>query len=167
MHSGGHSDLGGFYSEHHGWLLGWLRRKLGCRDQAADLAQDTFLRIFNVANLAALKEPRAYLTTTASRLIIDAARRKRIEEAYLAELALWAEEGIASAPEQILIAIEALMRISVALDGLAERPRRAFLLRYLDEQSHAEIADTLGVSVRMVQKYLVQALVHCHQAAEA
>ena len=167
MQGGGHFDLGGFYSEHHGWLLGWLRRKLGCREQAADLAQDTFLRLFNAANLAVLKEPRAYLTTTASRLIIDAARRKRVEEAYLAELALWTEEGIASSPEQILIAVEALTRISLALDGLADRPRQAFLLRYLDEQSHDQIAAALGVSTRMVQKYLVQALVHCHAAAEA
>ena len=29
------------YLEHHGWLLGWLRRRLECSETAADLAHDT------------------------------------------------------------------------------------------------------------------------------
>ncbi|WZB75780.1 sigma factor [Achromobacter insuavis] len=39
------SILKTLYAEHHGWLRSWLRRKLGCPEQAADLAQDTFLRV--------------------------------------------------------------------------------------------------------------------------
>ncbi len=30
------------YTDHHGWLQGWLRKKLGDVHQAADLAHDTF-----------------------------------------------------------------------------------------------------------------------------
>lgn len=33
------------YLDHHGWLHGWLRRRLDCTDTAADLAHDTFLRL--------------------------------------------------------------------------------------------------------------------------
>eukprot|EP01034_Spumella_vulgaris_P043948 gene43948-54609_t len=29
------------YASHHGWLSGWLRKKMGCADNAADVAQDT------------------------------------------------------------------------------------------------------------------------------
>ncbi|WP_211090128.1 hypothetical protein [Pseudothauera nasutitermitis] len=29
------------YQDHHGWLLAWLGREVGCSQQAADLAQDT------------------------------------------------------------------------------------------------------------------------------
>ena len=92
------------YCEHHGWLFGWLRRKLGCAQNAADLAQDTFARILNAReSVATLREPRAFLSTTARRLIIDQVRRKQIENAYLQELALTAEalEGYQS-PDQIL-----------------------------------------------------------------
>ncbi|WP_188380611.1 sigma factor [Oxalicibacterium faecigallinarum] len=38
-------SIADIYSQHHGWLLRWLRGKLRCADQAADLAQDTFLRL--------------------------------------------------------------------------------------------------------------------------
>ena len=33
------------YGAHHGWLLGWLRKKLNNQPQAADLAHDTFTRL--------------------------------------------------------------------------------------------------------------------------
>ena len=111
-----------------------------------------------------MQEPRAYLVTTAKRLLIDQSRRQRIEQAYLAELAQAAEimDGFPSA-ESIASAIQILDKISQALAGLAEKPRQAFLLHYLDGLTHAAVAAELGVSDRMVRKYLVQALVHCHQ----
>ena len=57
------------YSEHHGWLLGWLRKKLSCPHGAADVAQDTFVRIIASRDaLFGMREPRAYLSTTAKRL---------------------------------------------------------------------------------------------------
>lgn len=156
------------YGEHHGWLVGWLRKRLGCPYHAADLAHDTFVRIIGSRDLLCLNEPRAYLTTTARRLMIDQARRRQIEQAYLAELALAAEtlEGFPS-PEQTLVAIQALDQIGAALDGLAVKPRQAFLLHYLDGQTHSAISLRLGVSARMVRKYLVQALLHCHRALGA
>ena len=47
-----HRAMHALYSEHHGWLQNWLRGKLGCAADAADLAQDTFLRILLSANCA-------------------------------------------------------------------------------------------------------------------
>jgi hypothetical protein len=48
------------YSHHHGWLRAWLQRRLGCRDEAADLAQDTFLQV--LLRPQALHGLRAYRT---------------------------------------------------------------------------------------------------------
>ena len=152
-----------FYSSHHGWLFGWLRKKLGCAHNAADVAQDTFVRIIASRDaLLSVQEPRAYLTATAKRLMLDRARRQLIEQSYLAELALTMEhaEGYPG-PEEILLAVEALEQISAALQSVAANARDAFLLHYLDGQTHAEVAAALGVSTRMVGKYLVQVLVKC------
>ncbi len=157
------SNLHLLYSNHHGWLFGWLRKKLGCAHQAADVAQDTFVRIIASRDaLLGVQEPRAYLTTTAKRLMLDQARRQTIEQAYLAQLALTVEQSAAyPSPEEIALAVEALDQISAALEQLAPKPRQAFVLHYLEGHSHADIAAALGVSDRMVRKYLVQALVSC------
>ena len=55
----------------------------------------------------------------------------------------------------------------LALDGLSDKSRQAFLLHYLDGETQPRIAEQLGVSDRMVRKYLVQALVHCQRVMDA
>lgn len=160
--------ISNLYCEHHDWLFGWLRRKLGCAHNAADLAQDTFARILNAReSVASLREPRAFLSTTARRLIIDQVRRKHIENAYLQELALTAEalEGFQS-PEHILSTLEALEHIAFMLEGLHDNVRQAFVLYYLDGLTQSEIARQLGLSDRTVRKYLIQALLHCSHSLD-
>lgn len=162
-------EIHALYSDHHGWLYAWLRRKLGCSHNAADVAHDTFVRIIASRDaLLGIQEPRAYLTTTAKRLLVDRARRQLIEQAYLAEAALVAETlpGYPS-PEETLKALQALEQICAALAGVSARAREAFLLHYLDQQTHAAIAQHLAVSTRMVQKYLVQALLQCRACCPA
>lgn len=156
------------YSHHHGWLFAWLRKKMGCSHNAADLAQDTFIRILASRDaVAGLREPRAFLATTAKRLLIDRSRRKRIEDAYLRELALTVEalEGYQS-PEQALVTLEALEHIAFVLDGLGEKTHQVFLLYFLEGLRQAEIGRQLGISERMVRKHLMQALMHCQQSLD-
>ncbi len=76
-----------------------------------------------------------------------------------------ASQGAPSAQE-LLEAVQALVQIEAALAGLSAKAREAFLLCYLEGLTHAQIAQQLGVSTRMVQKYLIQALTHCHSALE-
>lgn len=159
------------YSDHHHWLFSWLRRKLGCSQNAADIAQDTFVRILaSRDSVASMREPRAYLSTTAKRLLIDRSRRQQIENAYLHELALTADALCAAgmqSPEQILSTLEALEQIAFVLDGLSAKTHQVFLAYFLDGCNQAEIARQLDISERMVRKYLTQALVHCNQTLGA
>lgn len=157
------SEVHVLYSDHHAWLYGWLRRKLGCPHRAADVAQNTFLRVLAARDaLLGVEQPRAWLTTTATRLIVDEQRRRRIEQAYLAELATWAQEyeGYPS-PEQTLIALRALEQLSAVLEGVSIKARTAFVRHYLDGETLATVAGELSVSTKMVQKYLAQVLLHC------
>ncbi|TRX73013.1 sigma-70 family RNA polymerase sigma factor [Pseudomonas mangiferae] len=160
--------LHALYVDHHGWLFAWLRRKLGCPHNAADLSHDTFMRLLrSPASLADLRQPRAYLSTTARRLIIDEARRKRLEAIYLEELGRQqdASEG-APSPERINATLELLESLCFALEGLGTTAREVFLLRYLSQLSQTEIAERLSISERMVRRHLVQSLVHCNQALD-
>uniref|UniRef100_UPI00227F394D sigma factor n=2 Tax=Pseudomonadota TaxID=1224 RepID=UPI00227F394D len=55
-------DIGLLYSRHHGWLKGWLLGRLGNHGDAADLAQDTYLRLLHSGRLPARDEQsRAFL----------------------------------------------------------------------------------------------------------
>lgn len=75
------------YSDHHGWLHSWLRKKLGCTHSAADLAQDTFLRLLGQRQALDLSQSRALLTHIAKGLMVDYWRRLDVERAYLEAIA--------------------------------------------------------------------------------
>lgn len=156
------------YNEHHGWLYGWLRKKLNCSHNAADIAHDTFVRMMSSHELMELNEPRAYLIKAASRLMIDEARHKKIESLYLSELSRTCHvlESYPS-PEEIVATMRTLEQIVLVLEALPNKLRETFLLHQISGLPQEEIAKRLGVSTRMVRKYLVQALVHCHHILEA
>ncbi len=131
------------YSEHHGWLQNRLRGKLGCAADAADLAQDTFLRILLKRELREIGMPRAFPRTIARGLVIDHWRREELQRAYL--------ESIAHLPEaQGAVARGAGTGAGTAGGNLADarraRPkvRTAFLLAQCEDLSHRQIAERMG-----------------------
>ena len=152
------------YCDHHSWLKGWLLRRLGNTEQAADLAHDTFIRLLSSERVpATLHEPRAYLTTVAQNLVSNHWRREKLEKAYLDALA-HAPAGLAPSPEEQAILLETLLELDQLLDGLPAIVKRAFLLSQLDGQTHAQVAEALGISVPTVKRYLVKALQRCYFA---
>ena len=149
------------YVDHQGWLNGWLRRQLGCSQKAADLAQDTFVRVMmKDQSLEAIREPRAYLHTIARGLLINHWRRRQVEQAYLDAIALQ-PEAVMPSPESQALVIETLLQIDAMLARLPQKVRRAFLLSQLHGMTYAAIAVELEVSERMIKKYMAQAMLHC------
>lgn len=150
------------YADHHGWLYGWLRRKLGNACDAADLAHDTFLRLMLSRRAPGQfgDEPRALLTHIAKGLVIDYWRRQDVERAYLDALAQLPEPQIPS-PETRLIILEALYRIEAMLRGLPARTLEIFLLVQLDGLTYRQIAEQHGIAVITVKRRMRTAFAAC------
>jgi len=151
------------YLDHHGWLLGWLRRKLRCPHDAADLSHDTFLRLLNSPEPPGLREPRAYLLVIANRLLINRHRRRKVEEEALRQVAVLLERQERRGPAETVIARDLLAQVLLLLtEELPEKPRRAFLMARVDGMSYRDIATRLEVSESSVKQYLAKVLAHCH-----
>lgn len=155
-------EVQALYRDHHRWLRDWLRARLGCSHNAADLAHDTFVRLLGRKERADPKDPRAYLTTIAHGLVVDFFRRNALERAYLASLAALPEPQVPS-PQERAIVLEALVAIDAMLDGMKPAVRQAFILSQLDGLTYAQIAARLGVTVRTVNNYMLKALEHCYR----
>jgi RNA polymerase sigma-70 factor (ECF subfamily) len=149
------------YEDNHDWLCQWLRRRLGCSDEAADLAHDTFLRVLRKPEeLPGLREPRAYLTTIARGLLNDHWRRRSLERAWLeAAAALPAEFAVS--PEALLSMQQALHRLDRMLANLAPKAREVFVLSQLEGLSYAQIAARLDLSDRTIKRYMTQGFELC------
>ncbi|WP_073524365.1 sigma-70 family RNA polymerase sigma factor [Pseudomonas fluorescens] len=151
------------YNDHHHWLTVWLRRKLGCPDNAADLAQDTFIRVLSARESATLIEPRAFLTTVAKRVLFNFYRRQDLERAYLEALAQ-TPEHVAPSEEDRAIILQTLLELDQLLDGLPKQVKRAFLLAQLDGLTYAQIGAQLGISIATVKRHLTKAAMRCYFA---
>ena len=153
------------YSDHHGWLQGWLRRKLGDASQAADLAHDTYVRLLQSRRGAAIGEqPRAFLTHIAKGLLVDHWRRQDVERAYLDTIALL-PEAVAPSPETRLLVLETLLRIDAMLASLPAQTRTIFLMAQLDELSYQDIAERQRTSLATVKRHMRKAFLACLAAA--
>ncbi|MFR0713622.1 sigma-70 family RNA polymerase sigma factor [Enterobacterales bacterium BD_CKDN230030183-1A_HGKHYDSX7] len=153
-------DLANFYLEHNLWLRGWLRKRTGCTSDAADLAQDTFLKVLTAHDALVIHKPRQFLSTIAKGLMIDQTRRRVLERAYLAALALAPPEEVPSLEVQALL-FEALLEVDRALRGLGEKVRCVFLLSQVDGLTYTQIADQMKISPRTVSNYMAKAMEHC------
>lgn len=156
------AQVGELYRGHHSWLRGWLFKRLECHHQAADLAQDTFLRLLGRDTLNGLREPRAFLATVAKGLVVDHYRRLSLERAWLDSLAALPEPEAPSAEARVLV-LETLVEIDRMLDGLKPKVRSAFLLSQLDGLTYPQIAEQLGISLSSVQQYMTLAFGHCYR----
>lgn len=151
------------YNDHHHWLTGWLRRKLGCPQNAADLAHDTFIRVLSARETPTLTEPRAFLTTVAKRVLFNYYRRQDLERAYLDALAQMPEH-VAPSEEDRAIILQTLVELDQLLDGLPVQVKRAFLLAQLDGLTYAQIGAQLGISIATVKRHLHKAALRCYFA---
>lgn len=158
---GQYDHINHIYSKHHRWLKSWLYTRLNCSEQAADLAQDTFVRLLLKAELISLDEPKAYLTTIAKGLVIDHWRRGDLEKAYKEAVANLPEPYVRSA-EETHLTLELLMQISSLLDGMKSKVRMAFLLSQLEGMTYVLIAKKMNVSTRTVERYIADAMYHCY-----
>lgn len=149
------------YSNHHSWLYSWLQRKLGNASDAADLAQDTFVRlIVRRSALRAGEESRALLTHIAKGLVIDHWRRQDVERAWQETLAHLPEPE-APSPETAALILESLYRIEAMLRNLPTRTRRIFLMAQLDGLTYQQIADQTGCSLITVKRHMRTAFLAC------
>lgn len=150
------------YLQHHSWLNGWLRGKLGCQAQAADIAQDTFLKLLLKPYSSTLQEPRAFLLTIARGLVIDHWRREDLHRAWQEAMAALPQDSMPSLELQHIM-LSTLQSIACLLETLKPKVREAFLLAQLEDKPYADIAQTLGVSVRTVERYIAEAYYQCYQ----
>ena len=142
-------------------------RVLGCRQQAEDVLQDTFLKLGALPPSLEVQQPLAFLSRMVRNLAIDRYRRSALESSVFCgddvEHEPW---RTAETPEAILMGRQSLSAVIDALATLPERTRHAFELHRLEEQTQRQIATRLAVSPTLVNFMIRDATSRCRAALE-
>ena len=148
------NDIDRLFREYHQPLVRYLTRRLGDRDWAEEVAQETFLRAVKQTSITS---ERSWLFAVATNLVRDEARKDARRRKHL-EL-LQAEARAAEAVELEPLTLERAQETAMArkaLDMLAERDREALLMRE-EGLDYTEIAAALELSVGSVGTTLSRA----------
>lgn len=133
------------FTAHRSAVFGAAYRVLGSVTDADDVVQESWLRWSGV-DLDEVRQPRAYLVTTATRLALDRVREvQRRREAYIGP---WLPEPLpdkATDPADVVELAESVsMAMLVVLSTLSPLERAAFVLRDVFDLPYADVAETLG-----------------------
>jgi len=149
-------------------LLSFLARKVGDREIAADLTQESYARVYAAAGKRTVAEPRALLYAIARNLVTDHYRRASVRaEVEIDRIPGGLGESDASMgpesmePEARLSGRQRLAAIEQVLAELPPRPRQAFVFYKLDGMSRIEVAEKMGISVKTVETHLEVAMQAC------
>lgn len=158
--------FGAFYRRHAPVLLGWLRKRTGQADLAADLAAETFARALEGKEKfdATRGDARAWLFGIARNVLARSLERGRVEDETRQRLGM---QPIDLRDASLRAIDEAAGAAVDALAGLPADQVAAITGRVIDDQDYDDLAGQLGCSESVVRKRVSRGLGAIREAMEA
>lgn len=141
------------FREYHATLVRYLTRRLGDRDWAEEVAQETFVRALRQERIV---NERSWLFAVANNLVRDEARRVARQRRHLELLAAETREAEREPVEPAIERAHEAADARRALDALAERDRQALLMKE-EGLDYEEIATVLEIAKSSVGTTLSRA----------
>ena len=143
-----------WFDEYHKRLLGFLTHDLNVEAEADDLAQEVFLRLLRLDEPEAVNHPRAFLFRIAANVVSDwrdRYRRLRIDAPETFE-----QLATDETPVKTLVSKARAKAVNEALKDLPPAQSAALVLRVKHGLTYKQVAEHLGVTERMVKRYVVK-----------
>ena len=147
------------FDELRPWMFSIAYRMLGSASDAEDIIQDAWFR-FQRTDRALIRSPKAFATTTVTRLCLDRLKSARAtREEYVGT---WLPEPVLTSemegPDTVLQRAESItLAFLVLLEQLSPEQRAVFLLKEVFGQEHSAVAQALGLTVEHSRQLLRRA----------
>lgn len=153
---------------YHGALLSFLRQRLRTAEDAADVAQEAYIRLMQYEGSREVQSPSSLLFRIAINVANDLGRAEHVR--HVADRCLIDDIEIESdhpTPEREVAAQQDLNVLLGAIERLPPKCRQVFLLSRVQCMTYPQIAIHCGISVKMVEKHISHALAICMAANHA
>lgn len=150
------------FREHNESLIRFLMARLRSYQDAREVAQEAYVRLLSLDEPGAVSYLKAFLFKTAANLAVDRQRRSAAY-ARATTLPLFQEFTDVRTPERRAAGQQSVQRLQRLILAMPPKCREAFILNEFDGMAFGSIAQKMGISERMVRKYVVRALLHCRR----
>ncbi len=149
------------FNTHFTDVRNYLYYRSGDQDLATDVAQETFIRLWEKSSELEVDNLKALLYKIAGDLLVTQLRKRKVVLRYKARIV---EDQFNESPHDLMRYKELLLNYERALESLPEKQRTVFLLSRMDGMKYFEIAENLGLTVKAVEKRMKNALQYLRKA---
>lgn len=143
------------YEEHYTAVRNFVYYKNGDLNKAEDVAQEAFIKVWNNCKEVIYTSVKNYLFTIANRIFLNIVRHEKIKLNFNKA---HTQQQESETPETVVIEKEFKEKLELAIANLSEKNRTVFLLNRIDKKKFKEIAISLDISVKTVEKRMSDAL---------
>jgi len=152
-----------FFKSHSKLLRNYVYYKFGDLDQAEDIVQDAFIKLWHNCSKVPLNKAKSYVYTIATNLGISIKRHEKVKFKHQNYVLQRKSDINNESPEFIALEKEFMEKLKNAIAELPESQREVFLLSRIDKKTYREIAELLNVSVKTIEKLMHKALLSVRQ----
>jgi RNA polymerase sigma-70 factor (ECF subfamily) len=142
---------------HFSAIRNYVFYRSGNTDVATDIAQETFLKIWEKQHSIQTETAKSLLYKIAGDLFVSHYRKEKRSFNFFKHF-VFDEDG--QTPEDALVFEQLKENYKKALEKMPEKQRTVFLMSRAENLKYAEIAEIVGISVKAVEKRMNYALKH-------
>lgn len=158
MRSGDSYALGALYVRYSAAVKDFASKFIEVRQDVDDITHNIFISLWeNRDKIEHIDSLKAYLFTMTRNSILKIYRHNRIKLEYESSLDIDSEIRD-SDPERTIATADLIAMIKLKIMEMPEMQRKSFCMSRFEHKTYAEIADELGISVKMVQYYIGKTL---------
>ncbi len=124
-------------------------------DQAEDILQDTFVKLWDNCSKVDPTKVKSYLYTVATNIFLNMVKHKKVVRKHQQTMTV---HHTNESPEFVMLEKEFMDKLQQTIQALPEKQREVFLLNRIEKKKYKEIALQLDISVKAVEKRMHLAL---------
>ena len=136
-------------------LRNFLAYRTKSVQQAEDLVQDAFGKLWENCAKVTFDKAKSYLFTVANNLFLNQVEHQKVVLKFEKK---GHSQRSDETPQYLLEEEEFRQRLAGAINDLPAGQRTVFLMNRIDKKTYREIAEVLGISVKAVEKRMHSAL---------
>lgn len=144
-----------YFETYYGAIRNYLYFKTGDEGMAEDIAQDTFVKLWENRHKIERKTVKSYLYTIAGNLAINQLKRQQLQYKFMNQVEMHQDN---LDPDYLMRMKEFDAKLQEVIASMPEGSREVFLMNRLEDLKYREIAERIGITVKAVEKRMSKAL---------